>query len=225
MPTPAQYKAPFYTDCYYHVVFRSVDGVMLFRTEENRKFFLQKFSLYFQPVSSCLAYCLLDNHVHFIIQVKSAVSLRCCIASLSNETRTVAMKKFIDDHENEKLVGEILERQVNSFMASYANAYNKQGSRKGNLFQSPFRRTQIKEDAHLQQAIIYVHANAQKHGIINDFKTHKYSSYWEIIKGDPLNVRVDAVLQFFGGKEQFIKLHQLQVDHFYKNGWPSSKLE
>ncbi len=76
MPTPVQFKAPFYPDCYYHVVFKSVDGVILFATEENHSFFLQKFSLYFQPVSTSLAYCLLDNHVHFIIHTKTSFFYR-----------------------------------------------------------------------------------------------------------------------------------------------------
>ena len=77
----------------------------------------------------------------------------------------------------------------------------------------------------MQQAIIYIHANAQKHGLIKDFKDYKYSSYWEIINDITSNVQVNDVLQFFGGKDQFIRTHQLQVDHFYNKGWPSSKLE
>jgi putative transposase len=98
-------------------------------------------------------------------------------------------------------------------------------SRNGTLFQSPFRRVEIKEDAHLQQAIIYVHANAQKHGLIKDFKDYQCSSYWEIMYNNSMNVQVDKVLQFFGNKECFKSIHQQQVDHYYNKGWPSSKLE
>jgi REP-associated tyrosine transposase len=225
MPTPAQYKSPFSPECYYHVVFRSVDGVMLFHTDENRIYFLQKFSFYFKPVSTCLAYCLLENHVHFIIRVRSLSSLKENILLISPEAQTMSMKKFLENPGCVDIVENVLERQVNSFMVSYANAYNKRFSRKGNLFQSPFRRVEIKEDSHLQQAIIYVHANAQKHKFIKDFKDHRYNSYWEIIKGDCSNVQINEVLHFFGGKEQFIKIHQQQVDHFYNKGWPSSRLE
>ncbi len=35
------------------------------------------------------------------------------------------MKRFLDEPNNISIVGELLERQVNSFMASYAIAYNK----------------------------------------------------------------------------------------------------
>jgi putative transposase len=225
MPTSIQFKAPFYPGGYYHIVFKSNDGVLLFATEENRSFFLQKFSLYFHSVSDCLAYCLLDNHVHFIIHLRTGPSLQNCISSIVEEARTVSMKRFLIDPNNVNIIEEVVERQVNSFMASYANAYNKTRSRKGSLFQSPFRRVAIKEESHLQQAIIYVHANAQKHGLIRDFKDYKYSSYWEIIKENPLNVLVEDVLKFFGGKELYIRTHQEQVDHYYNKGWPSSKLE
>lgn len=225
MPTPVQFKAPFFPQNYYHIVFKSIDGVMLFFEEENYCFFLEKYSLYFNPFCTCLAYCLLDNHVHFIVQVKSELFIKNNILSESVEARTVVMKRFLNEPDNLGLIDEILERQASRFMTSYTNAVNKRFYRNGNLFQTPFRRVEIKEDAHLQQAIIYVHANAQKHGLIRDFKDYKYSSYWEIIKDNPLNVQVEEVLKFFGGKEQYIKTHQEQVNHFYNKGWPSSKLE
>jgi len=225
MPTPVQFKAPFYPQSYYHVIFRSVDGVMLFITEENRGFFLQKFSLFLHPVCTCLAYCLLENHVRFIVHIKSAPSLKNFLLSIAEEARTVSMKKFLTEPDREEIIDEILERQANRLMVSYANAYNKRFFRKGNLFQSPFRRVEIKEESHLQQAIIYTHANAQKHGLIKDFKDYRYSSYWEILNDNRANVQINEALQFFGGKEQYIKIHQKQVDHFYNKDWPNSKLE
>jgi putative transposase len=225
MPTPVQFKAPFYPQGYYHIVFRSVDGVMLFKTEENHDFFLKKYSFYLNPFCTCLAYCLLDSHVHFVIRVKPEASLINSILAISEETRTVSMKKLLDEPNRKELIDEIFERQANRFMTSYANAFNKRFSRKGSLFQSPFRRVEIKEEAHLQQAIIYTHANAQKHGLLADFKDYKYSSYWDILYNTSTYVNVDEVFHFFGGKDQFINIHQSQVDHFYNKGWPSSKLE
>jgi putative transposase len=225
MPTPDQFKAPLHPQRYYHAIFRSVDDVLLFRIVDNRDFFLKRFSNYLHPVCNCLAYCLLDNHAHFIIQVKSSVSLKASILSTSEEFRTVSMKKFLEEPDRDEIVDEMLERQVNRFMVSYANAFNKAFSRRGTLFQSPFRRVEIKEDAHLQQAIIYVHANAQKHGLIKDFKDYQYSSYWEIMYDNSMNVQVNDVLQFFDNKERFKTIHQQQIDHYYKRDWPSSKLE
>lgn len=119
----------------------------------------------------------------------------------------------------------MIERQANSFMTSFVSIQNKLLSRKGGIFQSPFRRSIINDDVHLQQAIIYVHANAQKHGIVKDFKDYRYSSYHEILSGYSANVCIESVLDFFGGKDSFIQIHKAQVDHFYANDWPRNTLE
>ena len=75
-------------------------------------------------------------------------------------------------------------------MTSYANLIKHAYDRKGGLFQSPFRRSLISDEIHLQQAIIYTHANAQKHGIIKDFRDYPYTSYHEIVAGYSGNVNV-----------------------------------
>lgn len=225
MPTPVQFKAPFYPRHYYHIVFKSNDGIALFNTVENRYFFLQRFSQFFHPYCHCLSYCLLDNHVHFIVQIKDLTVINEAIAAVEVSKRTSVMKKLLKDPGNEGLIDEVLERQSCSFMTSYTNAYNKVFLRQGSLFQTPFRRVAIENDSHLQQAIIYVHANAQKHGLVRDFKEYKYTSYSEVLNDNTINVQGAMVLEFFGGNEQFVKTHQMQVDYYYNRGWPSSKLE
>jgi putative transposase len=224
MPTPVRYKAPFYAGSHYHIIFRSIDGLKLFEVEENHHLFLQRFSRYMFCICDCLAYCLLNNHVHFIIQIKPQDILIRSISAIQKDERTVSMNRFLIEPETENNTDILIERQVNSFMVAYTNAYNLSYIRKGSLFQSPFRRTEIKEESHLQQAIIYTHANAQKHGIIKDYKAYKYSSYWEIVQANSVYVNVSKVLAFFGGRDKFIDLHQIQIDHFYNKGWPVSKL-
>ncbi len=100
-------------------------------------------------------------------------------------------------------------------MVSYVNAYNNLHKRRGSLFISPFRRSVIAGETHLQQAIIYTHANAQKHGLVNDYRCCSHSSYHEIIGGNSLFTDRQAVLGFFGGREQFIAQHKVQADYYY----------
>jgi putative transposase len=224
MPISRDFKSPFYCNQYYHLVFKCIDGLLLFRNDFNRTFFLERFLFFTKSVFNCQAYCLLDNHVHFIVSVKENKALQQSLAEIPDKVRTIAMKKFLLTPENELLTDELVERQVNRFMVSYANAYNRMHVRQGSLFQF-FRRSTINEDAHLQQAIIYVHANAQKHGLIKDYRTYPYTSYNEIITGKSFFVNVAGVLHFFGGTERFIEQHQQQVEYFYSNNWPSSRNE
>ncbi|WP_162915831.1 hypothetical protein [Paraflavitalea soli] len=216
MPVSEQYKAPFYPGNSYHITFRSIDGLILFHDLENHDFFLQRFTYFLQPVLSCLAYCLLKNHAHFIVHINDRKNILDSLGFIVEEKKTMAMKKFINDPENEGLIDELVERQINNFMISYVNALNKALSRKGSLFQSPFRRVQIEGDAHLQQAIIYTNANAQKHGIVRDFKEHRYTSYHDVVADVSSVVDIAAIGRFFRGKEHFIKEHEIHVQRYYK---------
>ncbi len=137
----------------------------------------------------------------------------------------LAMDAFLTDTENETGLNEMLERQMNSFLVSYANYYNNRYDRKGGLFQKPFRRIEISDDTYLQQAIIYTNANAQKHHIINDFSRYPHSSYQDLIHDRGTWLARTEVIDFFGSKEKFEELHKAQVEYYYTKGWPSSNLE
>ena len=58
-----------------------------------------------------------------------------------------------------------------------------------------------------------------------DFKSHPYSSYSAIINNNAAFIDTKNVLDFFDGAEKFVSIHKDQVDYYYRNGWPSSKLE
>ena len=219
MPTPLKYKAPLHADHHYHLIFRSVDGVQLFREPCNHVFFLQRFRLYLRPVLSTIAYCLLENHAHFIVKIKSIEALKKSIAKLPEERRTKIMCRFLEAEDPETLVNDMILRQINSFMVSYALSYNKFYNRRGGLFHSPCRRVVVKDEAHLRNGIVYVHANAQKHQIVTDFKTYPHSSYHEILANFSSLITIKPVLEFFGGKELFIKTHDEIALHYYMTGW------
>jgi putative transposase len=225
VPVPVKFKAPFSPGNSYHLVFRSVDGIRLFEEQDDYALFLRQYAHYLQPFLDTLAYNLLANHSHFIVQVKERKPLIQQLMTIPNKFKTCAMNRVICDNSNDHLVDQMVERQVNSFMSSYVLTKNKSLDRKGGMFQSPFRRSFITNDAHLNQAIIYVHANAEKHGIVKDFKQYQHSSYNEILWENSTYVCAEKVLQFFGGRNRFIDLHKTQIDHFYKNNWPKISLE
>ena len=164
MPVPITFRAPFYCDQFYHLVFKSVGDLLLFRDHENRPFFLSRFLRYFKPVLTCWAYCLLDNHAHFVVRVKNARSLQTSVIEIPDKEKTVSMKNFLSNPTDEFLMGPLIEKQVNRFMVSYTLSYNKYYKRYGGLFQSPFRRSVITGDQHLFNTILYVHSNAKKTG-------------------------------------------------------------
>jgi putative transposase len=224
MPIPEQFKAHFEFQKHYHILFRSIDGVPLFKREKEHFFFLEKWKRFTDPVFETWAYSLLNNHTHFIIKVRQQEEVIQTLRTLTEDAKTKAIREFLAKKED-SLIGPIIERQINSFMVSFANTYNNIIERKGGLFQQPFRRSLIASDTHIQQAIVYVHANGQKHGIVKDFKEHHYNSYHAILSREEILVNAKAVLDFFEGTEKFISIHAEQVAYFYSRQWPDSRLE
>jgi putative transposase len=56
-------------DCYYHIYNKGINGVNIFENEENKIHFLNQFSKYLVSKISIFAYCLMDNHFHFVIRL------------------------------------------------------------------------------------------------------------------------------------------------------------
>jgi hypothetical protein len=121
----------------------------------------------------------LPNHFHFLIRVKE------------NTNPTAALNSF------------------SNFLNGYAKAYNKLYNRHGGLFQRKFKRKQIDQESYLSQVIIYIHQNPQKHGIVDDFKKWRFSSYHAIISQKPTHIDRDFVIEWFDGIEEFKKIHEL----------------
>ena len=56
---------------YYHIYNRGNNGEIIFRSEENYRFFLRQYGHYIEAVAATFAYCLLPNHFHFLIYIRS----------------------------------------------------------------------------------------------------------------------------------------------------------
>jgi hypothetical protein len=225
MPTPERLKASFTPGNYYHIVCKSIDGILLFQAETDYTVFKDRFKKFMDTFLDVMSYCFLPNHTHYVVKIKPVAIVAAAVNLYAPENRTKAMCSFLSNSANEAAFDTMIDRQMNSFLVSYANYFNNKYHRQGGLFQKPFKRIHIADDIHLQQAIIYTHANAQKHGIVSDFKKYPFSSYAEIIEENEYYTKSEAVLNFFGGTTKFIQTHQKQVEYYYQNNWPNSKLE
>ncbi|QXP80664.1 oxygen-dependent coproporphyrinogen oxidase [Winogradskyella sp. HaHa_3_26] len=56
---------------YYHIYNRGINRETIFQDEKNMTYFLKLVEKYIIPKANILAYCLLNNHFHFIIEVTS----------------------------------------------------------------------------------------------------------------------------------------------------------
>ena len=80
---------------------------------------------------------------------------------------------------------------------------------------NPFRRVEVTDGTHFTQLIIYQHANVLKHLGQKNFQGYQWSSYPSILSDQPTALKRDIVLDWFGGKEQFIKVHKENAAYYH----------
>ena len=170
MNTKTNYLADFYENGIFHVYNRTNNKEILFKSEENRSYFLKQFAKYLSPFLDTFCWNLLPNHFHFLVQIKSTEEIKENLQGLLSNTLKTIEKEYLTGTSTTEL---LLELAWKRFFTSYSMAFNKQQNRTGNLFHRPFKRIEINKESHFTQAIVYIHANAQHHNLCKDFTQHK----------------------------------------------------
>ena len=60
-----------FSDQYFHIYNRSNNNEIVFKSNDNYLYFLQKYQSYFEVDFHTLAYCLMPTHFHFLVMVKA----------------------------------------------------------------------------------------------------------------------------------------------------------
>lgn len=185
---------PLLFDEYYHIYNRGVNRENIFVEERNYDHFMRLYVKHLLPVVDTFAYCLLRNHFHLLVKVKSEQEIRKTLKDLKTPLASdTPSKKFSD------------------FFNAYAKAINRAYGRTGSLFQHPFGRVLIRSEGQLWNVIAYIHQNPQKHGFVKDFRDWSYSSYHLILSDKPTTLRRDVVVEWFGGEQAYQKLNSQWV--------------
>ena len=118
------------------------------------------------------------------------------------------MVRILEDERNDKLdkTGKP-EQNFSNFFNAYARSFNQKYGRTGKLFQERFKRKKIEDDFYFTEIIYYIHANPQKHKLLDDFRNYDYSSYHIMLSSLETALKRDEVLEWFGGKNFFVKYH------------------
>ena len=178
-------------DYFYHIFNRGVNSKLVFLNDENKDFFLLKVRKYLLPYFEIYAYCLMPNHIHFILKAKSEIE---------KTENSIKFSKGLHSEES------VYSKAIGKLISSYTQSFNKVLQRSGSLFESPFKRIRIDSEEYLRNVIIYVHQNP------DNFNNYRYSSYKTIISEKNTSVCRKEVLAIFDDKENFIKCHKIEID-------------
>ena len=206
------YFAPLLAEGTYHIYNRGVNGDAIFHTQENYRYFLQKLAEYIGDYTEIYAYCLMRNHFHLLLKVKNKYQVQVAFSKdiAEKDTNSQKFKTWKQNSEAEFTTDEIVTERFRSFFISYAKSLAKQTGRKGSLFQRPFKRLLVDNDAYFTQLVYYIHANPCHHNIMTDFHAYEWSSYKRHLIDSTSLLGKEQVLTWFHGKEKYIQFHTQQ---------------
>lgn len=208
MPINQRYIADLQEENIYHIYGRTNSKEELFREEGNYLFFLNKYDGILSSFWDTYAWCLLTNHFHWLIRVKTRKQLQTMLGLLPNDKLCKVEKKYLEEKISAE---EILENACRRFLISYANSFNKLYNRHGSLFQRPFKRVLISSHEQLRNTLIYIHTNPVHHGMMNNFMKYKWSSWNSLVSDHPSKILRMEVLELFGGKDAMVKAHLVSL--------------
>ena len=206
--------SPLLFDTYYHIYNRGVNGENIFIEERNYELFLRLYEKYLAPVTDLFCYCMLRNHFHILVRVKSKDEIlehgKTARVSSVND-RQVRQSTTANQEEGQlrkPLGSRYASDQFSNFFNAYAKTINKAYGRTGSLFQHPFGRIPITSDRQFWNVTAYIHQNPQKHGFVKDFRDWKYSSFAITLADQRTVVKRDEVLKWFGTRADYLSLHK-----------------
>lgn len=207
-----KYKADFVENELFHVYNRTNNKELLFKNDENRYFFLKRYDHYTFPFLETFSWNLLPNHFHILVKVKSFESIKDFLQNKSIHELCSTEKRFL---LQKATIHDLIDNVFQRFLISYTMSFNNVHKRKGNLLHRPFKHILVNRDTQFTQTVIYINANALKHKLVNDFTKYKWSSYNTILSDRPTKLYRKELLDWFGGKEQFIKTLKEQTKYYY----------
>ncbi|VAW43169.1 hypothetical protein MNBD_CHLOROFLEXI01-5362 [hydrothermal vent metagenome] len=197
-PQPLRY------DTTYHIYNRGNNGETIFRQPENYLYFLKLFVKHFHLHVLTYAYCLMPNHFHFLLHIRSREEIVAAYRRAETQTPRVLETLGVLVPEPSQAFGNVCN--------AYTKAINKRFQRTGSLFENPFDRIEVTNNRYFCNLITYIHHNPQTHGFVDDFRDWPYTSYDAILTEKPSRVARADVLDWFGSKHEFVEAHETAVD-------------
>ncbi len=177
---------------YYHIYNRGNNGDNIFYENENYYYFLKLFKKYLEPVVETFAWCLLKNHFHLLIYIKTAKEIDTKLLTYS----TVEKPKVIS-----------VTNQFSHFFNAYTQAINKRHNRTGSLFEKNFERKQVTSEKYFRTLIFYIHNNPVQHGFTNCIDDYPWSSYRSVLTTKPTHLQRKRVIELFDDLTNFKFYH------------------
>ncbi len=194
-------------NAYYHIYNRAVGKEKGFIEEKNYYFFLSKLKQYITPIADVYAYCLMPNHYHLFVKIKTKQAIELYKLQLSEHNKVLG---------NFETIEAFIVKQFSNMNNSYTKSFNIAYNRKGKLFLQSFKRKEVDSNEYFTKLIHYIHCNPVHHQLTKQIKDWKHSSYNTLLSTSATLLQRDTVLNWFGGREKFIIFHETTHINFHE---------
>lgn len=174
----------------YHLYTHANGSENLFRNDENFRYFLERYDVYIPAVADTLAWCLMPNHLHLLVRIKSEATLT---EFFKNKYKLEQDLTGLAGESKKDLSGLVI-LQFSHLFNAYTKAYNKVYKRRGSLFTRAFRRKEITSDSYFTSIIHYIHHNPVHHGFVKHIQDWRWSSYHDFLLPQLTSLQQEAPL-------------------------------
>ncbi len=194
----------------YHCISRVVDRRFAFGPDDKEQF--RTYMRMYENFSGCrvLAYCLMSNHIHLLVEVPpmpagglSDAELLKRLRAIYGEAEVAPIAKELADarkvvnegraRDGEAYVMSIHQRftyrmhHLSEFMKSlmqrFTRWHNRQHERRGNLWEETFKSVVVEDGIASRTMAAYIDLNPVRAGIVEDPADYRWSSYGEAVGG------------------------------------------
>lgn len=197
----AQIKTQFFPETIYHVYSHANGSENLFRNDNDYTIFLTKYSKYLYAMAETYAYCLMPNHFHFMIRIRSEVELLKAISDFKT-------KRTCEDLKSPGVLSDIISRQFGHLLNSHTQWYNNRYERSGSLFTPNIKRIAVEDEVYMTRLIAYIHNNPVHHGFCENMLDWPHSSIHAYLLNKPTKLEKGFMEKWFGSKDLLLKFHQ-----------------
>jgi len=191
----------------YHCVTRVVDRRFAFGKEDKEKF--RTFMRMQENFTGCqvLAYCIMCNHVHLLLEVPplpaggfSDEELLKRLKASSNEAEVAVVAKRLAEYRKLGVGADIAAKELHesityrmhdlgefmkALLQRFSRWHNAQHGRTGTLWESRFKSVLVEDGMASRTMAAYIDLNPVRAGIVADPADYRWSSYGEAMGGGP----------------------------------------
>jgi len=219
---------------YYHIYNKGINGINLFYKKENYLHFMQLYDDYISGVAETYAWCLLPNHFHLLVRIKTEEEIGYYLVDETLPGSKNAGRFGSKNADRFKTTGNLPAfakpgsvlssrkpdptHHFSHMFNAFAKAINEQHSRTGSLFQKSFKRIMVDNTDYFKNLILYIHNNPVKHGFVASCSDYPWSSYGSVISIKSTKIERTKILGWFNDKAGFINAHNrkdIEIDEIF----------